>query len=138
MRGEPPIPHDVVKEHLSHRVPREAVPPVVGLIPQVHGAITRLHLDFGTRPKPQTRVAPISGEVNRHADLAAFPILMSHHGVSVKVHARVAVIPTRVKADSFRGFQTGASQILWRRTGGSPCGQELHFARTMTRPSFGP
>jgi hypothetical protein len=23
------------------------------------------------------------------------------------------VIPTRVKADSFRGFQTGASQILW-------------------------
>src|SRR3954470_25021917 len=48
------------------------------------------------------------------------------------------VIPTRVKADSFRGFQTGASQILWRRTGGSPCGQELHFARTMTRPSFGP
>jgi hypothetical protein len=48
------------------------------------------------------------------------------------------LIPTRVKADSFRGFQTGASQIPWRRTGGSPCGQELHFARTMTRPSFGP
>ena len=61
MRGEPPIPHDVVKEYLSHRVPREAVPPVVGLVPQVHGAVTRLHLDFGARPKPQTRVAPVSG-----------------------------------------------------------------------------
>src|SRR4051812_7185591 len=48
------------------------------------------------------------------------------------------VIPTRVKADSFRGLQTGASQIPWRRTGGSPCGQGLHFVRTMTRPSFGP
>src|SRR3954463_5621853 len=48
------------------------------------------------------------------------------------------VIPTRVKADSFRGFQTGASQIPWRRTGGSPCGQGLPFVRTMTRPSFGP
>src|SRR3954452_5137141 len=47
------------------------------------------------------------------------------------------LIPTRVKADSFRAFQTGASQIPWRRTGGSPCGQELRFARTMTRPSFG-
>src|SRR3954462_15123734 len=39
------------------------------------------------------------------------------------------LIPTRVKADSFRGFQTGASQTLWRRTGGSPCGQGLHFVR---------
>src|SRR3954470_7973232 len=44
----------------------------------------------------------------------------------------VRLIPTRVKADSFRGFQTGASQIPWRRTGGSPCGQGLHFVRTMT------
>ena len=35
------------------------------------------------------------------------------------------IIPTRVKADSFRGFQTGASQIPWWRTGGSPCGQGL-------------
>src|SRR4051794_21198540 len=48
------------------------------------------------------------------------------------------LIPTRVKADSFRGFQTGASQTLWRRTGGSPCGQGLHFVRTMMQPSFGP
>src|SRR4051812_44351410 len=48
------------------------------------------------------------------------------------------VIPTRVRADSFRAFQTGASQIPWRRTGGSPCGQGLPFVRTMTRPSFGP
>src|SRR3954466_16091015 len=47
------------------------------------------------------------------------------------------LIPTRVKADSFRGFQTGASQIPWWRTGGSPCGQGLRFAQTMTRPSFG-
>src|SRR4051812_28475578 len=39
------------------------------------------------------------------------------------------LIPTRVKADSFRGFQTGASQIPWWRTGGSPCGQGLRFAR---------
>src|SRR4051812_21132928 len=35
----------------------------------------------------------------------------------------VHVIPTRVKADSFWGFQSGASQIPWWRTGGSPCGQ---------------
>ena len=90
MRGEPPIRHDVVKEYLSHRVPREALPPVVGLIPQVHGAVTRLHLDFGARLKPQTGI-PVSGEVNRHADLAASPIVMPHHGVSVKVHARVAI-----------------------------------------------
>src|SRR4051812_26748395 len=47
------------------------------------------------------------------------------------------LIPTRVKADSFRGFQTGASQTLWRRTGGSPCGQGLRFVRTMMQPSFG-
>src|SRR5215217_1881927 len=40
------------------------------------------------------------------------------------------LIPTRVKADSFRGFRSGASQIPWRRTGGSPCGPGLHFART--------
>src|SRR3954464_7107142 len=49
----------------------------------------------------------------------------------------VNVIPTRVKADSFWGFQSGASQIPWWRTGGSPCGQGLRFARTMTQPSFG-
>src|SRR5215207_3395711 len=48
------------------------------------------------------------------------------------------IIPTRVKDDSFRGFQTGASQTLWRRTGGSPCGQGLPFIRTMMPPSFGP
>src|SRR4051794_10389797 len=53
------------------------------------------------------------------------------------VHCEHELIPTRVKADSFRGFQTGASQIPWWRTGGSPCGQGLRFARTMTRPSFG-
>src|SRR3954470_8923725 len=47
------------------------------------------------------------------------------------------LIPTRVKADSFRGFRSGASQIPWWRTGGSPCGQGLRFARTMTQPSFG-
>src|SRR4051812_37306645 len=47
------------------------------------------------------------------------------------------VIPTRMKADSFWGFQTGASQIPWWRTGGSPCGQGLRFARMMTQPSFG-
>ena len=52
--------------------------------------------------------------------------------------ALTRLIPTRVKADSFRGFQNRASQTLWRRTGGSPCGQGLRFARTMTRPSFGP
>ena len=52
--------------------------------------------------------------------------------------SRAQLIPTRVKADSFRGFQTGASQTLWRRTGGSPCGQGLHFVRTMMQPSFGP
>ena len=39
------------------------------------------------------------------------------------VRRRSQLIPTRVKADSFRGFQTGASQTLWRRTGGSPCGE---------------
>src|SRR3954469_18475607 len=33
--------------------------------------------------------------------------------------AALTVIPTRVKADSFRGFQSSASQPLWRRTGGS-------------------
>src|SRR3954470_16025777 len=49
-----------------------------------------------------------------------------------------AVIPTRVKADSFWGFQNRASQTLWWRTGGSPCGQGLHFVRTMMQPSFGP
>src|SRR3954451_24776022 len=55
-------------------------------------------------------------------------------------HPRIKhlILPTRVKADSFRGFQTGASQTLWRRTGGSPCGQGLHFVRTMMQPSFGP
>src|SRR3954453_14518415 len=42
-----------------------------------------------------------------------------------------------MKADSFWGFQNGASQTLWWRTGGSPCGQGLRFAQTMTRPSFG-
>ena len=47
------------------------------------------------------------------------------------------LIPTRMKADSLRGFQTGASQTPWRRTGGSPCGQGLHFVRTMMQPSFG-
>jgi hypothetical protein len=91
MRGEPPIRHDVVKEYLSHRVSREALPPVIGLIPQIHSAVTRLHLDFSARLKPQTRIPPISVKVNRHAYLAAAPILMPHHGVSVKVHARVAV-----------------------------------------------
>src|SRR4051795_11908207 len=50
---------------------------------------------------------------------------------------QTSFIPTRVKADSFRGFQNRASQTLWRRTGGSPCGQGLRFARTMTRPGFG-
>src|SRR3954451_13878660 len=40
-----------------------------------------------------------------------------------------SVIPTRVKADSFWGFQSGASQIPWWRTGDSPCGQGLHFVR---------
>src|SRR3954469_14442931 len=40
------------------------------------------------------------------------------------------LIPTRVKADSFRGFQTGANQTPWWRTGGSSCGQELRFAQT--------
>src|SRR3954467_2154307 len=48
------------------------------------------------------------------------------------------VIPTRVKADSFRGFQAGASQTLWWRTGGSPCGQGVHFVRTMMQHRFGP
>src|SRR3954454_18903251 len=58
--------------------------------------------------------------------------------VSLVGRLSAGVIPTRVKADSFRGFQTGASQIPWRRTGGSPCGQGLHFVRTMMQPSFGP
>src|SRR3954454_19492164 len=31
-----------------------------------------------------------------------------------------SVIPTRVKANSFWGFQSRASQTLWRRTGGLP------------------
>src|SRR3954462_10946195 len=47
------------------------------------------------------------------------------------------VIPARVKADSFWGFRSGASQTLWWRTGGSPCGQGLRFAQTMMRPGFG-
>src|SRR3954465_1537284 len=47
------------------------------------------------------------------------------------------LIPTRVKADSLWGFQTGASQTLWWRAGGSPCGQGLRFAQTMMRPGFG-
>src|SRR3954453_232755 len=54
-----------------------------------------------------------------------------------RVLCKAGFIPTRVKADSFRGFQTGASQTLWWRTGGSPCGQGLHFVRTMMQPSFG-
>jgi hypothetical protein len=94
------------------------------------------------------RVSPI-------ADPRATPMAGPHGGEPVAVEAADPggdglgvpspdqvggrrVIPTRVKADSFRGFQTGASQTLWRRTGGSPCGQGLHFVRTMTRPSFGP
>src|SRR3954468_9139836 len=42
----------------------------------------------------------------------------------------LVVIPTRVKADSFRGFQTGASQILWGE-------QEVrHAARNCTSPGL--
>src|SRR3954454_3231972 len=47
------------------------------------------------------------------------------------------LVQARVKADSFWGFQTGASLTPWWRTGGSPCGQGLPFVRTMMRPSFG-
>ena len=46
------------------------------------------------------------------------------------------IIPARVKADSFWGFRSGASQIPWWRAGGSPCGQGLRFAQTMMRPGF--
>src|SRR3954452_25549777 len=49
-----------------------------------------------------------------------------HHGVSSRL------IPTRVKANSFRGFQSRAIQTLWSRTGGLPCGQGLRFAPAMT------
>src|SRR3954451_16650762 len=61
-----------------------------------------------------------------------------HNLAMIYGYARAAyLIPTRVKADSFWGFQSGASQIPWRRTGGAPCGQGLRFARIMTQPSFG-
>src|SRR4051812_27135919 len=51
---------------------------------------------------------------------------------------RDRLIPTRVKADSLWGFQTGASQTLWWRAGGSPCGQGLRFAQTgiALRPDY--
>src|SRR3954447_11836295 len=53
------------------------------------------------------------------------------------LHQMPGLIPARVKADSFWGFQSGASLTPWWRTGGSPCGQGLPFVRTMMRPSFG-
>src|SRR3954465_15730231 len=64
-------------------------------------------------------------------------ILYQRSAVLAESCSRFVLIPTRVKADSFWGFQNGASQTLWWRTGGSPCGQGLRFAPTMTRPSFG-
>jgi len=51
-------------------------------------------------------------------------------------HIKNGLIPARVKADSFWGFRSGASQIPWWRAGGSPCGQGLRFAQTMMRPGF--
>src|SRR4051812_43667581 len=68
-----------------------------------------------------------------HVEEAMIVLMRDLLGGSTTTPARQifqALIPTRVRADSFRAFQTGASQIPWRRTGGSPCGQELHFART--------
>ena len=58
MRGARPIRHDVVEEKLPHRVPREALPPVLRLAPQVDGAVALLHLDLGVRLKPQARRHP--------------------------------------------------------------------------------
>src|SRR4051794_14617639 len=57
---------------------------------------------------------------------------------SVRARAnKYCLTPTRVKADSFWGFQNRASLTLWWRAGGSPCGQGLRFAQTMTQLGFG-
>src|SRR3954465_3473049 len=81
-------------------------------------------------------------EIGRRA--ARDDALIGHNRFIAPIAARIddigldrLVITTRGKADSFRGFQSGASQIPWWRTGGSPCGQGLRFARIMTQPSFG-
>src|SRR3954464_14222345 len=79
-------------------------------------------------------IGPLAGSFHTSAQT-----MVPQSGVRVLERPRPQhLIPTRVKADSFWGFQSGASQIPWRRTGGSPCGQGLRFARIMTQPSFGP
>jgi hypothetical protein len=99
-----------------------------------------------TLPRPVREVAILVTGAHFHSayELYAHVLIAEARGLpDEKIATIVAgqrpadLIPTRVKADSFWGFQNGASQIPWWRTGGSPCGQELHFARTMTRPSFG-
>src|SRR4051812_14443058 len=74
-------------------------------------------------------------EAGRELAEQLLPLLRSGDGL---IEAEIdLVIPARVKADSLWGFRSGASQIPWWRTGGSPCGQGLRFAQTMMRPSFG-
>src|SRR3954471_20866564 len=46
-------------------------------------------------------------------DHARLPSPLRGGRTRLKAEPGGGVIPTRVKADSFRGFQTGASQILW-------------------------
>src|SRR4051794_1897747 len=98
------------------------------------GAVREVLLELWTAPRPPNplRLAPTPTRT-----VARDRLIRRASPCRAQPRSSQRLIPTRVKADSFRGFQTGASQTLWRRTGGSPCGQELRFARTMTRPSFG-
>src|SRR3954462_4083170 len=73
-------------------------------------------------------------EAGRELAEQLLPLLRSGDGL---IEAEIdLVIPARVKADSFWGFRSGASQIPWWRAGGSPCGQGLRFAQTTMRPGF--
>src|SRR3954451_13232459 len=69
--------------------------------------------------------------------LGGFPRELVRAARVVLAVGRATLIPARVKADSFWGFQTGASLTPWWRAGGSPCGQGLPFVRTTMRPGFG-
>src|SRR3954468_7877776 len=78
----------------SPRILRSEFPEFIG---------TALRAPFGVSAPDKARPLAGSAEVTRKNG-----------------HPRIKhlIIPTRVKADSFWGFQSGASQIPWWRTGG--------------------
>src|SRR3954449_4498235 len=68
--------------------------------------------------KPLIRLGPERGSL--HVEARTGPFVLGQWWTATKCARpfighppREFLIPTRVKADSFRGFQTGASQILW-------------------------